>query len=84
MPKVVLREHGQYILPDATEVIAVQEGACSYLLYEANEWERGREAKLAIDSEGRVLRYGRATRWSVDDLFDTGRTAQAERSQAEE
>ena len=75
MSKVVLREHGLYILPAAAEVIAVQEGAGSYLLYEADEWERGRPAQLAIDSEGRVLRYGWATRWSVADLFDTGCTA---------
>ena len=75
MRKVELRDRGVYILPDATEVIAIQDGAGSYLLYERDEWEQKRGAKLEVDSAGQILRYGRATRWRACDLVDTGRSA---------
>ena len=75
------------MLPDATEVVVFACGARGYLLYRIEDWEKyekrdleadsmvGDIQRLEVDSTGQVLRYGRTTRWRVEDLFDTGRTA---------
>jgi hypothetical protein len=70
-----LRELGVYTLPDGSEYVAstiYAEGCC---LYTPPSWGLFAGATLRVDKQGRFLRRGSPTRWNVDDLRDTGRTA---------
>lgn len=70
-----LRELGVYALPDGREYVAstiYSEGCC---LYTPPTWGLFAGAELRVDKQGRLLRHGSPTRWNVNDLKDTGRTA---------
>ena len=70
-----LRGLGIYELPDKGEFVVsalYSDGCC---LYPASTWGRYGSAKYRVDAGGRLLDRGVPTRWSVQDLRDTGRTA---------
>jgi hypothetical protein len=71
-----LREHGVYALPDEREVIAVADLRGAYLLYAPRDWGLYPHvpAIFEIYASGLIHRRGRLTQWSIEDLFDTGRT----------
>ena len=66
-----LKENGIYTLPDGRELIA-RTGTSGYLLHDP---KRGVAAAplYAVDHDGHLLSWGRITRWTLDDLQDTGR-----------
>jgi hypothetical protein len=70
-----LRELGIYQLPDSREFVVstlYSDGCC---LYPASVWTRYGSAEYWVDASGRLLNRGEPTRWRVQDLRDTGRTA---------
>jgi hypothetical protein len=71
-----LRERGLYRLPDGAELIArpAARGG-GYALYDQQVWRRNGMPDYQIDEKGRLNRMGESTRWSADDLIDTGQTA---------
>ena len=69
-----LRERGIYKLPDGDELVAgVARGG--YALYNLQIWKRYGVPDYEVNSQGRLTRMGESTRYGVDDLQDTGRTA---------
>ena len=76
MPEYKLRERGIYTLPDGTEFIvcAVREGGWN--LYEPPTWNTFGIADYRAHPDGQVFWKGDPTPWMIDDLLDTGRTAE--------
>ena len=82
-----LKERGIYAFPDGTQVVACAHDEHGSRLYYLKDWklygslevvaERNAPAfrLLEIDKAGRILMYGYPTRWTVEDLVDTGRVA---------
>jgi hypothetical protein len=70
-----LRELGVYELPDGRQYVVstLYSDGCS--LYPVRAWGSYGNAEFWADKEGRLLRHGVSTRWSVRDLQDTGKTA---------
>lgn len=75
MMKNELRECGIYQLPDNREFVVGlgHKGAC--ILFNLQSWLNGGQADYLIHENGKILSRGIPTKWSVDDLTDTGRTA---------
>jgi hypothetical protein len=73
-----LRRLGIYVLPDDTELIAVADGRGGHLLYTLADWKLYPHAPAAYEvyALGELHRQGKPTAWRVEDLIDTGRTAQ--------
>jgi hypothetical protein len=73
---IELREGGVYRLPDQREFVACKaaDGA-GYLLYNLQTWRRYGLAEYRSQVNGRILSRGYVTRWRLEDLADTGRTA---------
>jgi len=71
-----LRERGLYRLPDGAEFVAnpAARGG-GYALYDPQVWKRYGLPDYQIDENGRLSRMGESTRWSTEDLIDTGQTA---------
>jgi hypothetical protein len=79
-----LKEHGIYAFPDGTQVVACGHETRGPLLYYLKDWklyggsevvaERNAPAfrLLETDDAGRILMYGYPTRWTIEDLVDTG------------
>jgi hypothetical protein len=74
-PSVRPRELGIYSLPGEGEFVSstLYAGGCS--LYPLRAWNHFGGAEYRIDQYGRLCRRGVPTRWRVNDLKDTGRTA---------
>ncbi len=70
-----LRERGIYRLPDGEELVAGMTRGGAYALYNPQIWKRYGVPDYQIDAQGRLNRLGESTRLHVDDLVDTGRTA---------
>lgn len=70
-----LRELGVYALPDGREYVVSTLYADGCAVYPVRVWGSYGEAEFWADKEGRLLRRGEPTRWSVRDLQDTGKTA---------
>lgn len=82
-----LRERGIYAFPDGTQVVVCAADGYASLLYYLKDWklygalevlaERNATAfrLLETDHAGRILMYGYPTRWTVEDLVDTGHIA---------
>jgi hypothetical protein len=71
-----LRERGLYRLPDGAELIASPAArGGGYALYDQQVWKRNGMRDYQIDEKGRRNRMGQSTRWSSDDLIDTGQPA---------
>jgi hypothetical protein len=70
-----LRELGVYVLPDGGEYVVSTLYSDGCGIYPVRAWGRFGSAEFWADREGRLLRRGEPTRWSVRDLQDTGKTA---------
>ena len=71
-----LRERGIYRLPDGDEVVAsIAPRGGGYALYNPQIFKRYGVPDFEVDAQGRLTRMGESTRLSIDDLSDTGRTA---------
>ncbi len=71
------REQGIYRLPDGREFVVCSDERDQYVLFTPEAWEDEEGApEYRINTEGKLLSRGIPTRWSVDDLTDTGRTAE--------
>jgi hypothetical protein len=70
-----LRELGVYRLPDGREYVVstLYSDGCS--IYPVHAWGSYGNAEYWADKEGRLLRRGVPSRWSVNDLEDTGKTS---------
>jgi hypothetical protein len=70
-----LRELGVYSLPDGREYVVstLYSDGCS--IYPVHAWGSYGSAEYWADKEGRLLRRGVPSRWSVNDLEDTGKTS---------
>lgn len=71
-----LRNLGIYTLPDGREYVAGAVNAGGYALFPAKLWEVFRVADYRVNADGRLLREGAPTRWSVTHLRYTGRDVQ--------
>jgi hypothetical protein len=72
-----LRELGIYRLPDGREFIVCSSSAGDgYLLFTQQAWESGGYSQYQTRAEGKILSRGVPTKWDVEDLLDTGRTAE--------
>lgn len=76
MQKIELRERGIYSLPDGDEFVASFARGGGYALYDLQIWKRYGMPDYEIDAKGRMTKAGQSTPWRVEDLKDTGRTAQ--------
>jgi hypothetical protein len=70
-----LRELGVYELPDGRQYVVSTLYSDGCALYHVRAWGSYGNAEFWADKEGRLLRRGVPTRWSVRDLQDTGKTA---------
>ncbi len=70
-----LRERGVYTLPDGEEFIASVARGGGFALFNPRVWKRYGVPDYEVDPSGRLTQLGQSTRWRVDDLVDTGRTA---------
>ena len=76
MQKIELRERGIYELPDGEELVASIARGGGYSLYDPQVWKRYGLPDYEINVQGQMTRVGQSTHWRVEDLVDTGRTAQ--------
>ena len=78
MAAIELRPRGVYALPDEEEVIAVADGGGGYLLYAPADWEfyPYAPALYEVYASGQIHYIGQPTAWRIEDLADTGRTAE--------
>ncbi|MFL6212222.1 MAG: hypothetical protein ACJ74W_25495 [Pyrinomonadaceae bacterium] len=70
-----LRERGIYRLPEGEELVASITRGGSYALFNPQIWQRYGVPDYEVDAQGRLTRMGESTRLRVEDLQDTGRTA---------
>lgn len=70
-----LRERGVYTLPDGEEFVASVARGGGFALFNPQIWKRYGVPDYEVDPLGRVTQMGQSTRWRLDDLVDTGRTA---------
>jgi hypothetical protein len=69
-----LRELGVYALPDGREFVAHAAGEAGYSLYTPRAWKTYGMAEYRVHPDGKILSKGIPTRWSAEDLKDTGRS----------
>lgn len=72
-----LRERGIYSLPDGSEFVIHAVFRGGYILYTPGGWEFFGMHLYEADDSGRIRSNGQPTRWSVEDLTDTSRTARS-------
>ena len=77
MSRIVLRECGIYALPDKREFVVRGCGRDSYTFYSHQAWKGSGSSEYRLNGEGRLLSKGLPTRWRIDNLTDTGRTAES-------
>lgn len=70
-----LRELAVYSLPDGREFVAHATGKTGYSLYTPKAWKNYGMAEYRVHPDGKILSKGVPTRWRVEDLRDTGRSA---------
>jgi hypothetical protein len=76
MQAIELRERGIYKLPDQREFVICHSGDESgYLLYSPSSWRRYGMPEYRAQVNGRILSLGLVTPWRLEDLRDTGDTA---------
>ena len=76
MRRVKLKEHGIYKLPDGRQFVVTVSGRDSYSLYPPQQWRNFGMAEYRIHADGKLLSRGTPTRWSIEDLTDTGKVVQ--------
>ena len=72
LAKPRLRELGLYRLPDGREYVVSTLYSDGFSLYRRETWESFGNAEYWVNEEGRILRHGVPTKWTVQDLEDTG------------
>ena len=73
-----LREGGIYTLPsEGGELVAHAVFAGGYALYKPTDWEFFGPYVYESDRAGNIRSEGQSTRWYIDDLTDTNRTARS-------
>ena len=77
MGRIILRECGIYALPDKREFVVRGCGRDGYTFYSHQAWTGSGSSEYRLNTEGRLLSKGSRTRWRVNDLTDTGRTAES-------
>ena len=77
MPRIELREDGIYTLPDGRKFVVCSSGdGPAYLLYSLESFRRQALPEYRTQVNGRILSRGVVTRWRVEDLKDSKRTAE--------
>ena len=77
MGRIILRECGIYALPDKREFVVRGCGRDGYTFYSHQAAKGLGTSEYRLNTEGRLLSKGLPTRWRIDDLTDTGRTAES-------
>ena len=77
MSRIILREYGIYALPDKREFVVRGSGRDGYCFYSHQAGRGSGSSEYRLSTEGRLLSKGLPTRWRIDDLTDTGRTAES-------
>ena len=77
MGRIKLRECGIYALPDKREFVVRACGKDVYTFYSYQAWNGSGSSEYRLNTEGRLLSKGSRTKWRIDDLTDTGRTAES-------
>ena len=73
-----LRERGIYRLPsEAGELVVHAVFRGGYVLYAPTHWEYFGPYAYESDLTGNIHTEGQRTRWHIDDLADTDRTARS-------
>jgi len=73
-----LKENGIYSLPsERGELVAHAVFRGGYVLYTPTDWEFFGPYTYESDRAGNISRDGQATRWHIDDLAYTNRTARS-------
>src|SRR5690242_8612121 len=73
-----LKENGIYALPsERGELLAHAVCRGGYVLYTPKDWEILWAIHHESDRAGNILREGQSTRWHIDDLAYTNRTARS-------
>ena len=72
--ELFLRELGVYSFPDGREFVAQATGAEGYSLYTLRAWKTYGIAEYRVHADGRIFSKGRPTKYSIEDLRDTGRS----------
>ena len=72
-----LRERGIYSLPQGGEFVAHAVSLGAYVLYRPEAWEFFGPHAYESDGRGIIHLHGRSTRWHLNDLTDTRRTARS-------
>lgn len=75
MKEMELRERGIYKLPDGEEFVASVARGGGYVLYNPQIWKHYGVPDYEVNAQGRLTRMGESTRWRIEDLSDTGQTA---------
>lgn len=68
-----VRERGIYCLPNGREFVVVTKPEDGRV--QLHEWVR-LDREYEVDGVGRLLTQGKLTAWDVENLKDTGRTAE--------
>jgi hypothetical protein len=77
-PVQQLKENGIYSLPsEGGELVVHAVFRGGYVLYTRADWEFFGPYTYESDRAGNILREGQATRWHIDDLAYTNRTARS-------
>ena len=76
MRRIILRESGIYALPDKREFVVRGCARDGYTFFSHHAWEGSGSSEYRLNTEGRLLSKGSPTRWRINDLTDTGRTAE--------
>ena len=77
MSRIILREYGIYALPDKREFVVRGCGRDGYCFHSHQGGKGSVSSEYRLSTEGRLLSKGLRTRWRIDDLTDTGRTAES-------
>ena len=77
MSRIILRERGIYALPDKREFVVRGCARDGYTFFSHQAWEGSGSSEYRLNIEGRLLSKGSPTRWRINDLTDTGRTAES-------
>jgi hypothetical protein len=72
----MLRERGIYRLPDGQELVVTECSPGKYCAYTVRAWRAFGLAEFLLSEGGEILKGGGPTGWRVEDLSDTGETAQ--------
>ena len=72
-----LRERGIYCLPGGGELVAHVVSPGAYVLFAPEAWEFFGSHAYESDGRGIIHLHGRSTRWHLNDLTDTRRTARS-------